>query len=367
MERKNSRMADKKFYIPCLDGIRAIAFLLVFLSHAGLGKIIPGAFGVSIFFFLSGYLITTLLRVEFDKTGTINLKKFYLRRLIRIFPPLYLVVLIASVLTQLGVLQGTFISPLGVISQIFCFNNYHAISINSYDGQAPGTAVFWAVAIEVHFYLIFPIFYLFLRRHISSQLKQMLVLLSICVIALLWRCILVYKFNAPELRTYIATDTRIDGILFGSILAVYGNPVLDKVKNSERYATKLFSGWLLFSIAVLVFSIIYRSPEFRETFRYSIQSSALIPVFVAMISYPNRRIFNWLQHSWLKWYGKLSYALYLVHLSIIFGLGRLNLPMVVVGILSLGISTLIGAAIYYYLEMPFDRLKNKIVFATSQR
>jgi peptidoglycan/LPS O-acetylase OafA/YrhL len=356
-------MADKKFYIPCLDGIRAIAFLIVFLSHAGYGKIIPGAFGVSIFFFLSGYLITTLLRVEFDKRGTINLQKFYFRRLIRIFPPLYLVILIASILTQLGVLQGTFLTPIGVISQIFCFNNYHAISLNSYDGQAPGTAILWAVAIEVHFYLLFPIFYLFLRRHISSQLKQMLVILSICGIALLWRCILVYKFNAPELRTYIATDTRIDGILFGSILAIYGNPVLDKVNNSSRW----WIGWLAVSLGVLVFSIVFRNPQFRETFRYTIQSAALIPVFVAMIRYPNKSIFNWLQTEWLKWYGKLSYALYLVHLSIIFGLQRTNLPMGVVIILSFALSTLLGAVIYYYLEMPFERLKNKMVFASSQR
>ena len=70
--------AKSSFYIPSLDGIRAVSILIVFLSHAGLGKFIPGGLGVSIFFFLSGYLITTLLRIEFEKTQTINLKKFYL-------------------------------------------------------------------------------------------------------------------------------------------------------------------------------------------------------------------------------------------------------------------------------------------------
>jgi peptidoglycan/LPS O-acetylase OafA/YrhL len=65
-------------YIPSLDGIRAISFLLVFLAHAGLQKIVPPGLGVTVFFFLSGYLITTLLRVEYDRHQDINLKFFYL-------------------------------------------------------------------------------------------------------------------------------------------------------------------------------------------------------------------------------------------------------------------------------------------------
>jgi peptidoglycan/LPS O-acetylase OafA/YrhL len=68
------------FYIPSLDGIRAVAFLIVFIGHAGLGSVIPGGFGVTIFFFLSGYLITTLIRREYDKYGCFSLKQFYLHR-----------------------------------------------------------------------------------------------------------------------------------------------------------------------------------------------------------------------------------------------------------------------------------------------
>jgi peptidoglycan/LPS O-acetylase OafA/YrhL len=77
--------------IPSLDGIRAIALLIVFAAHAQLIKGSPGGFGVTIFF-LSGYLITSLLRDEVRRTGTISLKAFYLRRLLRIFPPCYLTV-----------------------------------------------------------------------------------------------------------------------------------------------------------------------------------------------------------------------------------------------------------------------------------
>src|SRR5437016_5429614 len=79
------------FYIPSLDGIRAVAFLFVFVAHAGLGNVVPGGFGVTIFFFLSGYLITTLMRREAERSGTVSLRIFYARRFLRIFPPFYLV------------------------------------------------------------------------------------------------------------------------------------------------------------------------------------------------------------------------------------------------------------------------------------
>ena len=83
-----------KFHIPSLDGIRAIAVLIVFLSHVGL-PYIPGGFGVTIFFFLSGYLITTLLRREYERSNRIDFKKFYMRRVLRILPPFYVVLFLA--------------------------------------------------------------------------------------------------------------------------------------------------------------------------------------------------------------------------------------------------------------------------------
>ena len=91
------------FVIPSLDGIRAISFMLVFLAHAGF-PYIPGGFGVTVFFFLSGYLITTLLRREAEETGTLSFKLFYLRRVLRILPPFYAVLLLAFVLTRVGLL-----------------------------------------------------------------------------------------------------------------------------------------------------------------------------------------------------------------------------------------------------------------------
>src|SRR5664279_4763278 len=76
------------FHIPSLDGLRAVAFLMVFFGHVGAPGV-PGGFGVTVFFFLSGYLITTLLRIERERTGRVSLRLFYLRRALRILPPFY--------------------------------------------------------------------------------------------------------------------------------------------------------------------------------------------------------------------------------------------------------------------------------------
>src|SRR4051812_21902383 len=91
-------------WIPSLDGIRGVSFLIVFASHAGLGHIVPGAFGVTVFFFLSGFLIPTLMLREEAVPGRIGLGGFYPRGVFRIFPPMYLVLGIAVALA--GVLDA---------------------------------------------------------------------------------------------------------------------------------------------------------------------------------------------------------------------------------------------------------------------
>jgi peptidoglycan/LPS O-acetylase OafA/YrhL len=104
--------------IPSLDGLRAISVLMVLASHMPeeLTRIIPfvpywlykawGACGVQVFFIISGFLITHLLLKEWNETGTINLRRFYLRRAFRIFPPLYVYLGVALVLTMAGVFPG---------------------------------------------------------------------------------------------------------------------------------------------------------------------------------------------------------------------------------------------------------------------
>ena len=94
--------------IPSLDGIRAASVLLVFGSHVLYWLPIPGRFGVTVFFFLSGYLITTLLRIERAREGTISFKDFYVRRALRIIPPFALIFLATVLLVKVGLFDESF-------------------------------------------------------------------------------------------------------------------------------------------------------------------------------------------------------------------------------------------------------------------
>jgi peptidoglycan/LPS O-acetylase OafA/YrhL len=113
-------------YIPSLDGIRAISFFIVFVAHAGFGEIVPGGFGVTVFFVLSGFLITTLLRMEFAKHGDIRLGSFYLRRVFRILPPLYIALLLGAVLAHFDTIRPG-VPFLGTLMQCLQVSNYHQI------------------------------------------------------------------------------------------------------------------------------------------------------------------------------------------------------------------------------------------------
>lgn len=346
------------FYIPSLDGIRAVSFLIVFVSHAGLGSVVPGGLGVTIFFFLSGYLITTLLRMEYDRSERVDFRQFYLRRVLRIFPPFYLVLAIATGLTAAGVIRGE-LNPAAVLSQLFYLNNYYVLATGTFDGFAPGTGIYWSLAVEEHFYLVFPFAYLGLRRLFPDGRRQAIVLGLACALVLLWRCILVYGLGSSEERTYIATDTRIDSILFGCILAIVANPMLDKPRIASRQLLLL---WVPLALAVLLFTLVYRDEGFRGTFRYTLQGLSFFPLFVAAIRFPAYPGFNLLNLSWLRFVGVLSYSLYLVHQVVLeFVAAHLSLlPLVVQGAVALALSYVAAYAIYRTIERPMARLRRRL-------
>jgi peptidoglycan/LPS O-acetylase OafA/YrhL len=119
-----SQSKSSEKFIPSLDGWRAVAIFLVFASHAGLGKIVPGGLGVTIFFFLSGYLITTLTCREFDQDQKISIKHFYARRALRLLPPLLVTLVLAYTLAYAGVIHGGHTLQ-GFFAQLLYFANYY--------------------------------------------------------------------------------------------------------------------------------------------------------------------------------------------------------------------------------------------------
>ncbi len=344
-------------YIPSLDGIRALSFLIVFAAHAGLERWVPGMFGLSVFFFLSGYLITTLLRVEWERTGTLQLRQFYRRRALRILPPFYVVLAGASALTLLGALGGS-LQGGAVLMQALQLGNYEIVRSGWWDGRAPGTWVLWSLAVEEHFYLFFPLLYLVLRRRFPSGHHQAWVLSMLCVLVLAWRCVLVWGFAVPGDRVYVATDTRIDSIMWGCILAVCGNPVLDSHKVSDR---AMVWGWLPLGLLLLAASFAVRAPWWDHTLRYTLQGIGLMPLFVAAIRYHDRPAVRWLNARWLRRIGVLSYGLYLVHTVVIHAAQEwTDWHPLLQGLLAFALSYGLAAALHRYVEQPSARLRKRI-------
>ncbi len=354
-------MITKPFHIPSLDGLRAVAIFIVFLSHAGLSHIVPGLFGVTVFFFLSGYLITTLMRLECERSATVNLRDFYMRRALRIFPPFYLMLVVIAALGVAGVLDGGF-SWAAMAAQAGFISNYWEI----YGGLQPaGTEVMWSLAVEEHFYLLFPLLYLGLRRVLPDRRHQFIALMLLAFLVLLWRMLLVHGWQVIDLhsgsahhpRTCHGTDTRLDGLLFGCALAVFGNPALDTISISHRFVLGVA---LPFSVAALLVSFVLRDTAFRETWRYTIQGLALIPIFIAVIRYADWLPFRFLNWSWVRKMGVLSYAFYLMH-SLMITLVKTYLPIAKLwqGLVALVASVTLAWGLHEFVEKPCARLKKR--------
>lgn len=281
--------------IPALDGFRAIAILIVVLSHVGLEHWVPGQFGVTLFFFLSGYLIATLLRAELQSHGYIHLGRFYLRRVIRIIPPMWIAITLAMVFSRIGLNR-----PLnqGWLPFDFAFlSNYFPFS-----GVPIGL---WSLAVEEHFYLVFPVVagLAFTRGGLRN-------VIALCLIGCMAALALRYGAIASGARPYdltFLTHTRIDSILFGALLALWNNPVLDPRNRISAGPT----GYLI-GAAILLVTFAVRDEYFRQTLRFTLQGMGLFVIFNAAIR--DRGWAGQLLDSWpLRLIASLSYVIYLVH------------------------------------------------------
>lgn len=308
------RTASPSGTIPSLDGIRAVAVTIVFLAHTGLEHWIPGGLGVTIFFVLSGFLITTLMRIEHAREHRIDFAAFYLRRILRLFPPLVVVVAAALLLSAFDVIGGEF-SPSGLLSLLFYFGNYHAIATD-FQGIPLGLGIMWSLAVEEHYYLFYPPLAALLLRVGNVRISAS-VLLLLCLAVLLHRVGLAH-FGVPERYISMATDTRIDAILVGCAMAMVRNPWLDPVAVAPSRAWTLLAACL----ALLLLTLVVRDEFFRLTLRYSLQSLAIAPLIYLAIVNVRQAPFRWLNARPMVYIGTVSYTIYLSHQLVLFGVER---------------------------------------------
>lgn len=334
-------------HVPALDGIRAIAVLLVFFAHCGLDKVIPGGNGVTIFFFLSGYLITSLLVSEHQSTGTVSIKDFYLRRIYRILPPLYASMAFAFFLS-LAVGTYVYLEGEAVLAQAAMVSNYFFFT----EGASLRIPL-WSLAVEEHYYIFFPFIFLVLVRRITYR-QMAMIFLALCVAALLLRYY--YALFTPLAHyTYFWSHTRYDSILFGCILALWNNPVLEKSAWRPHWPAAAAA------LLVMLACIAIRDPLFRDTLRYSIQGASLIVLFSFAVS-SSGLVSRTLSNSYLRLIGKYSYSIYLLHLPIIKSL-RTLFPAITVPVVVLvagALSFALSALMYRYVESYFSALRRKL-------
>jgi len=341
--------------IPGLDGIRAFAFLLVLVGHSGFSWI-PNGFGVTVFFFLSGYLITTLLRLEWIQTGSISIPRFYIRRVFRILPPFYISVIFAVLMAWAGLTASHVHWKTLVVVQLF-LTNYSPYLVGA--AMTQGLSVLWSLAVEEHFYMIFPCAFGALLKSGAGISRQVTLFGAVCLLALTWRVVLMTVFHADWSRVYSGTDTRIDSILYGSILAVAANPAIDNLDSWSRRGCTVAA---FIGGAALIASIVIRGELFRQTVRYTVQGLALLPVFVFVIRYPDSALTRFLELKLLKHIGDLSYSLYLVHATVLIVVQNLigKEPFVALALTSL-ISYALALVIHLAVEMPAHRIRNQLL------
>jgi peptidoglycan/LPS O-acetylase OafA/YrhL len=332
------------FNIPGLDGLRAISILLVMLSHSGLQNAVPGVFGVTIFFFISGFLITSLLIAEHKAANAVSIKRFYLRRILRLYPPLLIYIIVISAIWAARGLSTDFI---GLFGALFYFANYlyaiwpeHVVVYGAH---------LWSLSVEEHFYLFFPLLFVL---GIGRNKTALCLLIAMATVVR----VIETHFGATETYTSVATECRYDTILTGCLTAI----AVSSPDNCRLMRLAVHPVVVIIALCVLLSTFVVRDPMFRQTFRFSIQNIALVPLVLSAVFTARylmiKAILNWKP---VKWIGVLSYSLYLWHYAL-FDFAKAWLdkaPNVVQYSVGWLLAFCVALAIYFLVERPMFRLR----------
>jgi peptidoglycan/LPS O-acetylase OafA/YrhL len=286
-------------YLPTLDGLRAVAVIIVIIAHLNhrvfkselIDTIIPtGNLGVYIFFVLSGFLITTLLLKEKVKTGTISLTSFYRRRFFRIIPVAYLFLLVVMLL------KVVFALPITWAQVGFCFLFFRSMEGNF---NRPFVGHFWSLSYEEQYYLMYPIV-------LKKSLKLFLALIGLVLL-------LQFFYGIPYLYHHVQFPGKkiiyrlfihsFDGLAIGSLFAVL---------MFQKIIKPLHSKYLGLINLLLIASFIFLH-ALPINFPVKIFSSSLIALFIMFNIHPNNKTIFYTFLNWkpMVFLGQLSYSIYI--------------------------------------------------------
>lgn len=312
--------SSKSRYIPALDGLRAFAVLAVIAYHMHLPWAPGGLLGVTVFFVLSGYLITSLLLIEHDKTHTINLRQFWLRRVRRLVPAIVFAILGAIVLcTIFSHALLTKMRP-DIAPSLLFFNNwwqiFHNVSYFDALGAPSPLAHYWSLAIEEQFYLVWPIALLvFLKLGAKKTTLRNATLIMAGLSAI--EMVLLFSPTADPSRVYYGTDTRAFSLLIGAYLAFIwpshklGARRAIRLTKHTRALLDAIGGLALVGLLLMVAFANGFSP-----FLYNgglVLCSVLTAIVIAVVVHPASIVGRIAGLAPFAWVGKRSYGIYLWH------------------------------------------------------
>jgi peptidoglycan/LPS O-acetylase OafA/YrhL len=366
----------ERFYQPELDALRFFAFFGVFIFHSAprtldfydaahiprwlSSVLIPafgaGAFGVDLFFALSAYLITNLLLRERASTGTLDLRGFYMRRILRIWPLYFAFVALAAIAGML--LPQVHLPMRYVVGYYLLAGNW----IYVFSGLPASFSVpLWTISIEEQFYLVWP---LALRK--SSVRMMAVIAVGVLVIANAWRIALAMNGASIDQMEY-NTFTRLDPIAWGILLALFSHKL---PQLSRGWRVVLLSAGVITCIVEYAFVVFIHPPKvstMKLAMSHPVTALASAVVLFAVLGSQN----SFLRQGWLLYLGKISYGLYVLHEFAHFWAARIRpaatpLQVVEQSLISLVFTILLAAASYRWLETPFLRLKERFAHVQSR-
>jgi len=350
--------------MPQLDALRAVAVIAVMAHHfLPVDRYIPESFltlgilAVRMFFVLSGFLITgILLRARNEKPKT-ALKRFYFRRMLRIFP-IYYLTLFAALALQLGSIQQRAWWHLTYLTNvIYPFN----------PGLTWPAGHFWSLAVEEQFYFIWPFLLIFLpAKHLTK------VIVGTIALAVVFRTVVLYAFSVPEIAA-VYTLGAMDSLGFGALLAIFHHDeaLRPHLKRFIRFCW--FAGLALLALLTLMY---FSNRGFRII--YIARYLCISLLFVVLIDRASRgfggKLKLLLECRPILYVGKISYGVYVYHLFMMaivldyyHSRGTTDPNYLMVALLATVLTFVVAVFSWHLIERPISDLKDRVRFDKSAR
>ena len=353
-------MGKKRRYITGLDGIRAIAVIMVLAYHLKLALFKSGFLGVTVFFVLSGYLITGILISEVEEEGTIDLKNFWLRRIRRLVPAVMsmavVIIFVSAVVNRVIFTKGC----KDFLASVLGFNNWWQIFNKvSYFEAAGVPSPFthcWSLAIETQFYLIYPLILLGIYKLAKSRgegrAKRGLLFAGVTLLLAMISVILMIVLFDPQQdasRVYYGTDTRAFSLLFGALLAILWDYRM--VPRRLSASVNMVLGSVSFAVLLVMTIAINGSSNFWYRGGQFVGTILTVLVIYTVLG-RKTWLSRFLSNPVLKWIGDRSYSIYLWHYPIILLISKGIKASWWITLIEIVLSVVLAELSYRFIETP---------------